>query len=253
MSDIWQACTGPDQVHSLKANVVRVVESQEQVATTKLVDTSEEQHLLETILEQTKLPAPPGAKHYHYLIWTPFRYPPLPFGSRFGRRAEHGIFYGSLDNETALAECAYYRIVFLSGMEEPLPDGEPLTTGHSTFEVKFDTAQGIALEAAPFKDYTAQISDPIKYDISQSLGVAMREAGVEAFSYLSSRFKDGINAGAFVLNAIKSRRPEHMQQWICTTTMDNVSFIRLHGREDQPFNYPRRQFLVDDLLPVPSC
>ena len=252
MSDIWQACKGAEHVHPLKVNVIRVVESQEQVATTKLVDTSEEQHQLENILESTKPPRPQGAEQYDYLIWTPFRYPPLPYGSRFGNRALHGIFYGSLDDGTAMAECAYYRFVFLSGMAVPLPV-DRLTTEHSSFEVKFDTAHGIALETAPFDVYAAQISDPTRYETSQSLGAAMRNADVEAFTYLSARFKDGINAGAFVLNAIKSRRPERLQQWVCTTTMNNVAFIRLHGREEQPFNYPLKQFLVNGELPVPAC
>lgn len=100
-------CNGAEYIHPLKVNVIRLVESQEQVATTKLVETLEEQHQLESLLESTKPAQPEGAGHYHYLIWTPFRYPPLPYGSRFGNRAQHGIFYGSLDDKTALAECAY--------------------------------------------------------------------------------------------------------------------------------------------------
>jgi len=253
LSDIWQACNGLEHIRDLKVNVIRVVESQEQVATTKLVESSEEQHQLESLLEATKPPMPQGAEHYDYLIWTPFRYPPLPFGSRFGRRAEHGIFYGSLDDETALAECAYYRFVFLSGMETPLPGGIPLTTWHSTFEVKFDTGHGVALETAPFIEHTNEISDPTRYDASQSLGSVMRDAGVEALTYLSARLKDGVNAGAFVLHAIKSRRPECLQQWVCTTTAETVAFIRLHGRGEQPMNFPLRQFLMNDVLLVPAC
>ena len=231
--------------------MVRVAESQEQVATTKLVDTPEEQSQLESLLEKSKPPMPPGAQRYHYLIWTPFRYPPLPHGSRFGRRAQHGLFYGSLSLDAALAECAYYRFVFLSGMTLPLPS-DRLTTGHSSFQVKLDTINGIALETAPFTAHSARISDPSQYEASQSLGDKMRAAGVEAFTYVSARYEGGINAGVFGLQAIKSRKPEHVRHWVCTTTAETVSFIRLHGRDEAPYSFQRARFLVNDVLPAPA-
>ena len=59
------------------------------IATRKLVDSLAEQELLEKLLEGAKPPAP-GAR-VHYLLSTPFRYPPLPHGSRFGRATERGI------------------------------------------------------------------------------------------------------------------------------------------------------------------
>ncbi len=230
----------------------RVVESQEQVATTRLVDTAEEQGQLESLLENTKPHQPQNAGRYDYLNWTPFRYPPLPHGSRFGRRSEHGLFYGSLSLPAAFAECAYYRFVFLSGMTAPLPVAR-LTTGHSAFQARLMTENGIALEAEPFKRYSAKISDPSHYDASQALGSAMRDAGVAAFTYLSARYQHGINTGVFELQAIKSRKPEHMQHWVCTTTAETVSFIRLHGRDESPYNFTHAQFLVKDVLPAPAC
>lgn len=230
----------------------RVVESQEQAATTRLVDTAEEQSQLENLLEHTKPPRPRNAARYDYLIWTPFRYPPLRHGSRFGRRSEHGLFYGSLSLPAALAECAYYRFVFLSGMTSPLP-GERLTTGHSAFQARLATENGIALEQMPFREYAARISDPVRYGASQALGGAMREAGVAAFTYPSARYHGGINAGVFELQAIKSRKPERLQHWLCTTTAETVAFIRLHGRGESPLNFQRAQFLVNGVLPAPAC
>ena len=47
--------------------------------------------------------AVPRAGTEDTLLSTPFRYPPLPYGSRFGRRHEHGIYYGSKRLDTNLA------------------------------------------------------------------------------------------------------------------------------------------------------
>ena len=252
MSAIWQACQGPDRIGPLKITAIRIVESQEQIATTVLVDTLDEQHILEQLLDRTK-PAPPhGAEKHHYLIWTPFRYPPLPHGSRFGSRMQPGIFYGSARLETALAECAYYRFVFLSGLSVPLPS-ERLTTEHTTFEVQVATAAGVALDAPPFSQHAAAISDPLRYQAPQSLGSAMREAGVEAFTYRSARdVRGGTNIGAFTLAAIKRHRPNRLRQWICTTTPTTVSFIEVHT-SSQPHRFPLESFLVAGVLPVPAC
>ncbi len=253
MGDIWRDCDGPYQIKPLAVTVIRVVESQEQVATTHLVDTLDEQHQLESILERSKPPAPNGAGRLDYLLWTPFRYPPLPRGSRFGRATESGIFYASLTIQTALAETAYYRFLFLSGLSKPLPV-DSLTTELGAFGVRIETAHGVALESEAFDEHRAAISDPARYDVTQSLGTAMRAAGVGAFTWLSARDRDkGLNAGAFSLDAIASRRPEQMQNWVCTTSADAVSFMRLFARDEVPLTYPRAQFLVDGRLPAPAC
>ena len=109
MSEIWRQCKGERHIRPLQGRLVRLVESQEQVATLQLVDTLEEQALLEELLESSKPPVPADAEPLHYLLKTPFRYPPLRWGSRFGRRHEPSLFYAALKLETAMAESAYYR------------------------------------------------------------------------------------------------------------------------------------------------
>jgi RES domain len=249
---IWQMCQGATQIRPLSATVTRIVESQEQVATTLLVDSAAEQNLLEQLLDHSK-PAPPqGAQAYHYLLWTPFRYPPLPYGSRFGQRMQPGIFYASLSARTALAECAYYRLVFMSGMSVP-PPGARLTTEHTAFAVQVDTARGVHLDAAPFRQHADAISHPARYDASQLLGVAMRDAGVAAFTYCSARdAQGGVNLGAFQLDALKSRKPEARQQWICTTTLEHVDFIEVHA-STLPQSFALASFLASGSLPIPAC
>ena len=86
-------------------NACRIVEAQHQYATRKLVDSDHEQYLLEQLIDAAKPPKPSESRFadLHYLLYSPFRYPPLPYGSRFGRRFERGIWYGAEHIDTVLA------------------------------------------------------------------------------------------------------------------------------------------------------
>ena len=81
-----------------------MVEAQHRISTRKLVDSDREQAVLEQLLESAKPPVPPASNLLHYLLFTPFRYPPLPNGSRFGTRWDRGIWYGAETLATAFAE-----------------------------------------------------------------------------------------------------------------------------------------------------
>src|SRR5215510_6980065 len=113
-SSIWTLCAGDSELHSLEIVSWRAVEAQHQVSTRKLVDTAAEQELLEELIESAKPPDVTGGR-VHYLLSTPFRYPPLRHGSRFGTRHERGIWYGATSLRTLFAEVAYYRLVFIDG------------------------------------------------------------------------------------------------------------------------------------------
>lgn len=252
MTDIWQGCKGEKWIDALQTTAFRIVESQEQIATTSLVDTAEEQVLLEQILERSKPAALPDEEKYHYLISTPFRYPPLPYGSRFGVRSSRGIFYGSLALETTLAECAYYRFVFWSGMSVP-PPSERIITEHTTFAVKIASTRAVTLEQPPFDQFSQAISDPQSYSDSQILGERMRSADVQAFTYCSARDRqEGINIGLFTIDAIKSKKPTRNQQWICTLNAEQVDFLKVHSRS-KGHAFTRDQFMIDRELPSPAC
>jgi hypothetical protein len=73
----------------------RLVEAQHRVSTLKLVDSVDEQALLEDLIEAGKPPLPPECRHLHYLLSTPFRYgAAYPAGSRFRRAGlTEGTFY----------------------------------------------------------------------------------------------------------------------------------------------------------------
>jgi len=160
-----------------------VVEAQHQVSTRKLVDSAAEQALLEELIDNAK-PRDVTANAVHYLLSTPFRYPPLRSGSRFGTRRERGIWYGSEALVTAFAEVAYYRLVFLEGTKADL---EPLTSQLTAFTVAARSTRAVDLVSPPFDRHRRTIASPTKYAESQALGMAMRSAGVELFRYPSAR------------------------------------------------------------------
>ena len=84
----------PDELLSEAApwtgEIWRAVESQFKVSSPmqKLTDTLAEQELLENILERSKPAFPDDCKGFHYLLVTPFRYAPYPYGSRFRRTGQ---------------------------------------------------------------------------------------------------------------------------------------------------------------------
>ena len=183
---IWEACQGPEQIRRVAGVLFRMVESQEQVATLGYVDTLEEQALLEQMLDEVKPPYRPDTDGLHYLLRTPFRYPPLRWGSRFGRIHEPGIFYGGCGTDATLAEAAYYRFVFWYSMDAA-PVKEAIRSEHTLFSAAYRSERGIKLHEPPFSAFSAAITHPADYAQTQLLGTAMREAGVDAFEYPSAR------------------------------------------------------------------
>lgn len=236
-------------VVALGGTVLRLVESQEQVATNRLVDSLEEQALLESLLESSKPPAPAGSRRLHYLLATPFRYPPLRHGSRFGGRFEPSLFYGARRLETVLAESAYYRLLFFAGMATP--PAQPLRTQHTLFSAGIATRRGLRLQAAPFDAVRAALVDPVDYRVPQRLGSAMREAGIEAFEYPSARDPaQGINVALFAPAALSGNRPLSTQAWLAETALAGVSFYSAEA--GGVHRYLRSQFEVDGVLPAPA-
>jgi hypothetical protein len=249
---IWTACSGPEHIKALAGTLLRLVESQEQVATSTYVDTLEEQALLEFMLEDAKPASPfePNTPRLHYLLKTPFRYPPLPWGSRFGRRHETGIFYGGKDLGSTLAESAYYRFVFWFSMSGT-PVKNSIRTSHTLFTATYHTPAGIQLQLPPFAEFRPAIAHPADYTATQQLGSAMRESGVEAFEYPSARDPaQGTCVGVFKPAAFSAPEPEQMHQWLCAVSATEVTFKAL--AQPEVHRFALEHFLVEGNLPRPS-
>lgn len=246
--DLWVGAGCAGQLGTIGGTLWRMVESQAQVATSGLVDRLDKQAVLEELLEASKPPQRPGGERLHYLLATPFRYPPLRHGSRFGGRHEPSLFYGALCQSALLAEVAYYRLVFWSGMASP-PPGR-LTTQHTAFSARYRSGRGLRLQSPPFAPWRPVLADPADYRATQALGSAMRAAGVTAFEYPSARDPDGgSNVALFCPAALAVRRPVRLEPWLVQTDGASVS-LRRHGGD--LFRYARSQFEVDGRLPVPA-
>ncbi len=248
-STIWTQCAGSSEIRGLAITPWRVVEAQHQIATRKLVDSDAEQALLEEVLERYKPPITDGGR-LHYLLFTPFRYPPLAHGSRFGARHEPGVWYGSESLRTAFAEVAYYRLLFLEGTRAEL---NPLETDLSAFTVRVRTPHGIDLTLPPFARWQKTVGSRTGYAASQALGTAMRAAAVEAFRYESARdVRGGINIGVFSPRAFAGRRPRRIENWRCVAARERVELTKRDYFERTVHGFPRAEFLVQGRLPSPA-
>lgn len=248
-SSIWTRCAGDSEVRALRLSPWRVVEAQHQLSTRKLVDSAEEQALLEELIDGVKPPDRTGGR-LHYLLFTPFRYPPLPHGSRFGGRRERGIWYGSLEQRAAFAEVAYYRLLFLEGTRAELGLVE---TALTAFTASVRTARGIDLGAPPFATHRRAIASPTSYASSQALGTAMRSAGVAAFKYPSARdAAGGTNVGVFTPSAFGAAKPKSFETWYCFASRELVEIVPGGYFRRDTHAFPRAQFLVNGALPSPA-
>lgn len=248
-STIWTQSEGSSDIRPLSLEPWRIVEAQHLVATRKLVDSDAEQAVLEDILEAHKPPVREGDR-LHYLLFTPFRYPPLRRGSRFGTRWEPGVWYGSEHLRSAFAEVAYYRLLFLEGTEADLGLVE---TDLSAFRAPVKTKRGVDLMLPRFDRWRSALTSKTSYSVTQPLGTAMRADGVEAFRYRSARDPlGGANVGVFTPRAFATRRPRDLHTWHAAATRMSVEFSKRDYFDREGYRYPREDFLVDGALPRPS-
>ncbi len=234
-------------IKPLSFRLYRVVESQEEVATTVITSSKQDQSLLEELLETSKPKLEASLTKRHYLISTPFRYPPLRHGSRFGSILEAGIFYGSLELKTALAEIAYYRFRFLTDLEnsDTIIKHKP-QSNHTGFYVNTHSEKGLTLLEKPFTKMN--LDDGDNYLSSQPFGKTMREADVELFKFSSARLEGGINGAAFTQKAIKSSKPSGMEYWQCLMLDERIVFRKTLSKESLEFS--RESFYCDGVFPV---
>ena len=252
-SSIWTQCGARANLRRLEGRAWRVVEGQHVVATRKLVDTLDEQAILERLIETSKPPvrqAPGDARRLHYLLATPFRSPPLRHGSRFGTRAEPSLWYGSTRPRPAFAETAYYRLLFLDGTTARL---EPLGAELSLFRVPLRTSRGVDLTRDPFTRFEKRIASPTDYAATQRLGSEMRRDGVEAFRFPSARdVRGGANVALFTPKAFAAANPDEPEAWHMVASRDRVEFTKRDFFKPRAWVFPRADFEVDGRLPAPA-
>lgn len=199
----------------------------------KLVDTAEEQLVLENLLEESKPAADLSGRPLHYLMATPFRYHPLRGGSRFRGVNDPGVFYGAELVRTCCAEIGYWRWRFLRdavNLEriEPLP--------HTAFRVGFAT-RGIDLRQPPFSGQADVWEHRGDYAGTQHLAHAAREAGIGAIVYRSVRDPEaGTCVALLTPEAFSKNIPDPVtQQWWLSVNQTEVSWRRQRDGEAVAF------------------
>ncbi len=190
-----------------------MVEGQHLVSTMALVDSLEEQRLLEDILERSKPAVPTECAHLHYLMAAPFRYGLYPVDSRFRRRGlTPGVFYASEAAITAAAETVWSRLRFFVAAEGAvLPRGAAEFTA---FSVKVDVVRAVDLTAEPLLAEVAKWTDPDDYTACLELADQARREGAGLIRYGSVRHPEGLaNVAVLGCAGFAAAAPEERQTW----------------------------------------
>jgi hypothetical protein len=208
---------------SVRVDLWRAVEAQHRVATMALVDTLAEQALLEQILDDSKPALDTQRQSLHYLLFTPFRYPPLPNGSRFRGGLEPGVFYGAEAVRTACAELGYWRWRLL--VESPQLQSIP-PVQQTVFKTSIRGAT-IDLRLPPLSRRRKQWTDPNDYTACQELARKARAEGVEVIRYQSVRDPQAGGCAALLNQTVFTNKlPVESQSWTLAVFRHRVFWSR---------------------------
>jgi len=213
-STTWTRAALSSSAQQLSGLCWRIVEAQHHVSTLKLLDTLDEQRLLEGLIESTKPVVPPECRHLHYLLFTPFRYGAVyPTGSRFRSAGlTEGVFYGAEAVETAIAEMTFHRLLFFA--ESPHTPWPQNPAEYTAFAAEFRTQKAIDLRRGRFRTQSAAWEDPVDYSQCQALAEAARVAAIEIIRYRSVRDpKHGANLALLTCRVFKKPQPVSLQTW----------------------------------------
>jgi len=220
----WMPAALSSEARPWTGSVWRMVEAQHTASTMKIVDTDDEQSLLESLLEGSKPAQPATTQGLDYLLATPFRYYPLRSGSRFRAVTDPGVFYGAESVHTASAELGYWRWKFLKDAVD-LDKLQPVA--HTAFSAEIKT-QVIDLRQPPFSVQAASWSHPSDYSTTQALAQVARTAQIGGIQYASVR--DPQPAWCLALltpqGFAKPKPNPLMQTWWLAVHKDGVTWRR---------------------------
>ena len=232
---------------TLQGTVLRLVQRQGIDSLTPLVDNLEQLARLEALVETSKpLPLPASAETpSHPLLATPFRYPPLRHGSRFGSRQSRGIFYGSRSRNGVLVEGAFYALLFWEGLIDPPP--APIQRRQTLFSVLLQASRGLQLQTIADDAAQAILRDPLAYGPTQQLGMWMRDHGIQAFEFFSARSHEGLVQVGVLTPAVFQSSPFDHVEISAEISADHATFM---SHDDGLLHrFPRDLFLIDGHLP----
>ena len=220
----WTPPAVSSEARPWQAPVWRMVEAQHIASTMKIVDSPDEQDLLETLLDGSKPAHAQGAEGLHYLLATPFRYHPLRGGSRFRSVTDPGVFYGAQSVRTASAELGYWRWRFLKDAVD-LDRLEPVA--HTAFRADVAT-QCVDLRQPPFSAQASAWLHPSDYTATHTFARVAREANVGGIVYQSVRDPDPAWCVALLTPQCFAKPKPHavMQNWWLAVQQQEVIWRR---------------------------
>jgi hypothetical protein len=210
----------------------RGVEAQHVVSTMRLVDTTEEQDMLEQLLEGSKPPMPAMKVPKHYLLATPFRYRPQ-HASRFRRAGTLGLWYGAQTLYASCAEVAYWRYRFILDSVPLL--NTALLTEHTFYQAKV-AGRAIDLASEPWVAASSAWTHGSDYTETQAVADAAKDRGVQWICYASIRAPAERCAAVLDVEALEMVDQGKTQQtWHCKATRTSVMMV--HGTERYVWNF----------------
>jgi hypothetical protein len=250
--------TRPSMQCPLKGTLLRLVESQEQVATNAVVDSGRRAGRART--DSSSAPSQPSRAGTEQRPLPAAGAVPLSaagkHGSRFGTRFEPSIFYGSREEHTVLAEGAFYRFWFWHGMSRP-PRANRFRTQHTVFKAGYRTAtQAFACRIRRSTRIRRRpCATRAAIGETQALGARrMRAAGMR-----SVRVRFGARSGVrpergdcFIRMLCRHRkRILRREEWACTTGPERVVFYHPARRATREFSHDL--YLVNGAFPTPAA
>jgi hypothetical protein len=211
---IWTPAALSSDARPLAGNCWRLVEAQHRVATLKLVDSVDEQTVLEDLIESSKPPLSPECRGLHYLLSTPFRYGAVyPAGSRFRRAGmSEGVFYASEAPATAVAEMAFHRLLFFADSPDTPWPANPAE--FTAFCAEYTTRKAIDLTRGKYDAQRRRWMHLADYRHCQDLADTVRAANIEIIRYRSVRDPGGrTNLALLTCRAFASPQPIDHQTW----------------------------------------
>lgn len=202
----------PADFRPYRGKVWRLVEAQHRISTNRIAANTADQALLEALVDEVKPTMPAAARGLHYLLATPFRYGHSK-ASRFRRAGERpGIFYAAEHVATAVAETAYWRLLFFSRSPGFVPPTSVVE--HSAFTVPVAVDRALDLTVAPLNAHSVPWMNPDDYAACQSFATSARGIDVQAIRYASVRDPEHhANVALFDPTAFTAPTPVIEQTW----------------------------------------
>ena len=183
---IWTPDALRSELRPASGAAWRLVEAQHRISTLKLVDGLAEYAALESILEDSKPAVPVDCRGLDYLLYSPFRHGQYPNGSRFRRAGvTPGVFYCSTNIGTAVAETAFYRLLFFA--DSPATPWPRNALEFTAIQIRYATQHLLDLGGPPLNVDAPLWTDPGDHGPTQQLADDARQAGAQVLRYTSVR------------------------------------------------------------------